>query len=128
MMSRWPKRLSVDDQAEIVRLKRDATNIEEDRRYFHLIFDLQAVRRCQLYRTLLHEVGVIGLITRVRLILTRNHGVKSGLQITHPSGLNWTNYPVEYRPGYSGYIAHITTKNPSSIVTHMLKVDPLIWL
>ncbi len=57
LQARWSRRLSVDEQAELARLRPDATQVESDSRHHHLTFELEGVRRVQLYRTLLHEVG-----------------------------------------------------------------------
>lgn len=53
----WPKKLKVEDQLELKRLKEDGHVFRETKRgYFTLLTEI-AVRNTILYRTLLHELG-----------------------------------------------------------------------
>lgn len=53
----WDRKLSVDSQKELNRLKEDGFNIKEDKRKYTFNLDIATVRNTQLYRTLLHEIG-----------------------------------------------------------------------
>lgn len=53
----WSKKLSVQQKAELERLKQDGHKISEDKRSFYISTCLQSIRNTQLYRTLPHEVG-----------------------------------------------------------------------
>jgi hypothetical protein len=54
---RWPKSLSVDDRNELERLKKEGHDIEATARGYLIKSNLPAIRRTQLQRSLLHEVG-----------------------------------------------------------------------
>lgn len=54
---RWPRSQTPDDAAEFDRLRSDGHGIEEDRRGFTITQTMESIRRTQLYRTLLHELG-----------------------------------------------------------------------
>ncbi len=54
---RWPKKLCVESQMELERLRRDGHAFVTDRRHHVAPFEKAAVRNTQLYRTLLHEIG-----------------------------------------------------------------------
>jgi hypothetical protein len=54
---RWPKSLSVDNQKELDRLKRDGHPFIETKREFVAPLLIENVRNTQLYRTLPHEFG-----------------------------------------------------------------------
>lgn len=54
---RWPKKLSLVDQAELDRLRLDGHKFSECKRYFTTKLTEQAIRNTLLYRTLLHELG-----------------------------------------------------------------------
>lgn len=53
----WGRKLSLDNQKELGRLKEDGFEIVEDSRQFKIKLSLENVRNTQLYRTLLHEIG-----------------------------------------------------------------------
>lgn len=53
----WSRKLSIDAQAELLRLKADGYEIEEDKRQYKINLNVNHVRNTQLYRTLLHEIG-----------------------------------------------------------------------
>ncbi len=53
----WSRKLGVDDQKELNRLKEDGHIFNEDKRNFTAIFDSNVTRNTQLYRTLIHEFG-----------------------------------------------------------------------
>lgn len=53
----WSKKLSVDEQKELERIKNDGFELIETKRSYETILTLQKVRNVQLYRTLLHEIG-----------------------------------------------------------------------
>ena len=53
----WSKKLSVQQNIELERLRQDGHKISEDKRSFCISTCLQSVRNTQLYRTLPHEVG-----------------------------------------------------------------------
>ena len=54
---KWSKKLSVDDQKELGRLKEDGHKIVENKRHFIADYKIDHVRNTQLYRTLVHEFG-----------------------------------------------------------------------
>jgi hypothetical protein len=54
---KWPTRLGMDEQHELARLLQEADRAEYDGRRHVLHFDLAGLRRVQLYRTVLHELG-----------------------------------------------------------------------
>lgn len=54
---KWSRRLDPEHKAELERLLEEASAVREDKRHYHMEFDLDAIRRVQLYRTLLHEIG-----------------------------------------------------------------------
>ncbi|MCX2722433.1 hypothetical protein [Roseibium salinum] len=56
-LQRYPKRMSLQDGAELERLRNDGHRVTETRRYFEAGFEPSAVRNTVLYRTLLHELG-----------------------------------------------------------------------
>ena len=53
----WPRKLSVESQAELERLKKDGHLHEETRRSHRLTVTETSLRNHILYRTLLHEIG-----------------------------------------------------------------------
>lgn len=53
----WSRKLCPEDQRELERLQGAASRVRSDRRSHHFEFDLEAVRRVQLYHSLPHEVG-----------------------------------------------------------------------
>jgi hypothetical protein len=53
----WDRKLSIDNQKELLRLRADGYEIEEDKRQYKINLSLENVRNTQLYRTLLHEIG-----------------------------------------------------------------------
>ena len=54
---KWVKKLSIDSQKELERLKADGHPIIQTERFFTADFKPENVRNTQLYRTLLHEFG-----------------------------------------------------------------------
>lgn len=54
---KWPTRLGPDEQDELARLQQEADRADHDGRRHVLHFSLAGVRRVQLYRTVLHELG-----------------------------------------------------------------------
>lgn len=54
---KWPKKMSLEGQRELERLKSDGHVFTEDKRYYSVDLKPENVRRTQLYRTLLHEIG-----------------------------------------------------------------------
>lgn len=54
---RWSRKIDVDRQKEIKRLKADGFEIIETKRSLEIELTLEKVRSTQLYRTLLHEIG-----------------------------------------------------------------------
>lgn len=54
---KWGKKLSVDAQAELERLRQDGHPIVETKRHFECEYQIENVRNTQLYRTLPHEFG-----------------------------------------------------------------------
>jgi len=54
---KWPKKLSVDDQKELDRLRKDGHQFVTTKRHFIANYDIENVRNTQLYRTLPHEFG-----------------------------------------------------------------------
>jgi hypothetical protein len=63
---RWPRKLDLESQSELARLRKDGHRIEEDRRGYTFHLTESSVRRTILYRTLLHEVGHwVDWLTRV---------------------------------------------------------------
>lgn len=54
---RWPKKMSLEAQKELERLRKDGHQIREGKRYFEADLEPENVRSTQLYRTLLHEFG-----------------------------------------------------------------------
>lgn len=53
----WTRKLSPDGQRELERLRQATSGFRTDKRSYHFEFDLDAVRRVQLYHSLPHEVG-----------------------------------------------------------------------
>lgn len=53
----WSKRMSLDDQAELDRLRTDGHVFNETKRTFDALLSVQTVRSTILFRTLLHEIG-----------------------------------------------------------------------
>ncbi len=51
------RKLSVESQQELERLRLEAANVEDNGREHILTFDMAAIRTVQLFRTLLHEIG-----------------------------------------------------------------------
>jgi hypothetical protein len=54
---KWTKKLSVESQRELERLREDGHKIIDDKRNFVADYELENVRATQLYRTLIHEFG-----------------------------------------------------------------------
>ncbi|MEM8689014.1 MAG: hypothetical protein AAGF81_16905 [Pseudomonadota bacterium] len=54
---KWPKRMSLADQAEYERLVSDGHSFEELKRHYKCSLTEHTVRNTVLYRTLLHELG-----------------------------------------------------------------------
>jgi len=54
---KWPRKLCLEDQQELERLKEDGHLFTADTRSFTAILEPENVRNTQLYRTLLHEFG-----------------------------------------------------------------------
>ncbi|AUC15802.1 hypothetical protein BTO06_11865 [Tenacibaculum sp. SZ-18] len=54
---KWPKKLSVDSQKELKRLKEDGHKIKMSKRFYEAEYELRNIRATQLYRTLPHEFG-----------------------------------------------------------------------
>jgi len=54
---KWSKKLSIDSQKELKRLKEDGHNIKMGKRYYEAEYELKNIRATQLYRTLPHEFG-----------------------------------------------------------------------
>ena len=54
---KWSRKLGIDGQKELKRLKEDGHIFQEDKRNYIAKFDLNAIRNTQLYRTLIHEFG-----------------------------------------------------------------------
>lgn len=54
---KWTKKLSVESQRELERLREDGHLISDDKRNFVADYELDNVRATQLYRTLIHEFG-----------------------------------------------------------------------
>ncbi len=54
---KWTKKMSLDDQAELARLRADGHTITENRREFVITPSEDSIRNTLLYRTLLHEIG-----------------------------------------------------------------------
>jgi len=54
---KWSKKLSVESQKELERLKEDGHKIVMGKRYFEAEYKIENIRATQLYRTLPHEFG-----------------------------------------------------------------------
>lgn len=54
---KWPKKLSIDSQKELERLKEDGHKIKMSKRFYEAEYELSNIRATQLYRTLPHEFG-----------------------------------------------------------------------
>ncbi|MFO0757878.1 MAG: hypothetical protein U0359_15385 [Byssovorax sp.] len=54
---RWSRHLDPDDAQELARLLTEADEVVSDRRGHTMTFHLAGIRRVQLFRTLLHEIG-----------------------------------------------------------------------
>lgn len=54
---RWSRKIDIDRQKELERLRNDGFEIIETKRSFEIDLTLENVRNTQLYRTLLHEIG-----------------------------------------------------------------------
>jgi len=53
----WSRKMDIDRQKEIERLRNDGFEIYETKRNLEINLTLENVRNTQLYRTLLHEIG-----------------------------------------------------------------------
>ncbi len=53
----WSRKINIDRQKELERLKNDGFEMIETKRSFEIDLTLENVRNTQLYRTLLHEIG-----------------------------------------------------------------------
>lgn len=56
-MFKWSKKLSIDSQKELERLKEDGHKIKMSKRFYEAEYELINIRATQLYRTLPHEFG-----------------------------------------------------------------------
>jgi hypothetical protein len=56
-LQRFPRKMNVDDEAELERFRANGQTIIEDRRSISVVLDMPAQREVQLFRTVLHEVG-----------------------------------------------------------------------
>jgi hypothetical protein len=56
-LQRFPRKMQVDDEAELERFQANGQKIIEDRRSISVVLDMAAQREVQLFRTVLHEVG-----------------------------------------------------------------------
>lgn len=54
---KWSKKLSIDSQKELERLKEDGHNLKMGKRFYEADYELDNIRATQLYRTLPHEFG-----------------------------------------------------------------------
>ena len=54
---KWSKKLSIDSQKELERLKEDGHKIKMSKRFYEAEYELMNIRATQLYRTLPHEFG-----------------------------------------------------------------------
>jgi hypothetical protein len=54
---RWSRKLSLDSQAELARLRDDGHMVTENRREFVITPSENSIRNTLLYRTVLHEIG-----------------------------------------------------------------------
>lgn len=54
---KWTKKLSLDGQKELERLKEDGHQIKMGKRFYEADYELEHIRSTQLYRTLPHEFG-----------------------------------------------------------------------
>ena len=54
---KWTKKLSVNSQKELERLKQDGHKIKMGKRFYEAEYEIENIRATQLYRTLLHEFG-----------------------------------------------------------------------
>ncbi|UZS00234.1 hypothetical protein [Chondrinema litorale] len=54
---KWSKKLNIDSQKELERLKEDGHNIIMGKRFYEAEYKLNNIRSTQLYRTLPHEFG-----------------------------------------------------------------------
>ncbi len=54
---KWTKKLSINSQKELERLKEDGHDFFDNGKFYEAEFKLEFVRNTQLYRTLLHEFG-----------------------------------------------------------------------
>jgi hypothetical protein len=56
-LQRFPRKMSLDNEAELERFRANGQTIIEDRRIISVVLDMAAQREVQLFRTVLHEVG-----------------------------------------------------------------------
>ncbi len=54
---KWTKKLSVDSQKELERLRQDGHKIKMSKRFYEAEYEIENIRVTQLYRTLPHEFG-----------------------------------------------------------------------
>lgn len=54
---KWTKKLSIDSQKELERLKEDGHEIRMGKRFYEAEYEIENIRSTQLYRTLPHEFG-----------------------------------------------------------------------
>ena len=65
---RWGRHLKPDDEEELARIQSAATTRTFDGRHHRMTFDLDAVRRVQLFHTLPHEIGHwVDMLERVEI-------------------------------------------------------------
>ena len=85
----WPRKLSVDSQAELERLKQDGHLYEETKRSHRFIVTEASLRNHLLYRTLLHEIGhwvdYDSKTNRPTDMLDEDHDVAFDLYCSRPS-------------------------------------------
>lgn len=54
---KWSRKLCLEDQLELERLKKDGHEFDENRREFIFTLSQESIRNTLLYRTFLHEIG-----------------------------------------------------------------------
>ncbi len=87
--SNWKRKMSLEDQAELQRLRDDGHLVEESKRQFTITQTEQSIRNTILYRTVLHELGHWQQYEREALddttALSDDFNIASDLYFTKPS-------------------------------------------
>ncbi len=86
---KWPKRMTLEDRAELERLVNDGHSFWETRRHFATELTEKTVRNTLLYRSLLHELGHLSdyhqKVLDTRSALDSDQAVAADLYFSRPT-------------------------------------------